>query len=128
MYGFLKHTHLTFILIAIVLFILCFYWQATGHKNAQKVIFKKILMHTHLTILLLGLGLIGVLHINPFESQNYWLIEKIGAFVGYLILVGVALNEKTRKGMRYFAFAGAFGWIAYIGQLVFSKQAILLLG
>lgn len=128
MYSFLKHTHLTLILIAIVLFILCFYWIVTDHKNAQKVIFKKILLHTHLTIALLGLGLMGVLQINPFESQNYWLIEKIGAFIGYLILVSVALNEKTRKGMRFFAFVGAFGWIVYIGQLVFSKQAMILLG
>jgi uncharacterized membrane protein SirB2 len=128
MYSFLKHTHLTLILIAVVLFILCFYWIVTGHKNAQKVIFKKMLLHTHLTIALLGLGLMGVLQINPFESQNYWLIEKIGAFIGYLILVSVALNEKTRKGMRVFAFVGAFGWIVYIGQLVFSKQAMILLG
>ncbi|ABM03406.1 conserved hypothetical protein [Psychromonas ingrahamii 37] len=128
MYSFLKHTHLTLILIAIVLFILCFYWIVTGHKNAQKVIFKKILLHTHLTIALIGLGLMGVLQINPFESQNYWLIEKIGAFIGYLILVSVALNEKTRKGMRFLAFVGVFGWIVYIGQLVFSKQAMILLG
>ncbi|MFT7053353.1 MAG: putative membrane protein SirB2 [Psychromonas sp.] len=128
MYGFLKHTHLTLILIAIVLFVLCFYWRVTNHKNAQKVIFKKILLHTHLTIVFIGLGLMGVLHINPFESQNYWLVEKIGAFIGYLILVNVALNDKTRKGMRVLAFVGAFGWIFYIGQLVFSKQAMLLLG
>lgn len=128
MYSFLKHTHLTLILIAIVLFILCFYWIVTDHKNAQKVIFKKILLHTHLTIVLLGIGLMGVLQINPFESHNYWLLEKIGAVVGYLILVSVALNEKTRKGMRFFAFVGAFGWIVYIGQLVFSKQAMILLG
>lgn len=128
MYGFLKHTHITLVLIAIVLFLLCFYWMATGHKNAQKVIFKKILLHTHLTIVLVGLALMGVLHINPFESQNYWLVEKIGAFIGYLILVNVALNEKTRKGMQFFAFAGALGWIVYIGQLVFSKQAMILLG
>ncbi|MFT6349513.1 MAG: putative membrane protein SirB2 [Psychromonas sp.] len=128
MYSFLKHTHLTLILIAIVLFFLCFYWIVTDHKNAQKVIFKKMLLHTHLTIALLGLGLMGILQINPFESQNYWLTEKIGAFIGYLILINVALNEKTRKGMRFFAFFGAFAWIVYIGQLVFSKQAMILLG
>ncbi|HEY7865147.1 MAG TPA: SirB2 family protein [Psychromonas sp.] len=128
MYSFLKHTHLTLILIAIVLFILCFYWRVTEHKNAQKVIFKKILLHTHLTIVFIGLALMGVLQINPFDSENYWLLEKIGAFIGYLILVNVALNDKTRKGMRFLAFVGAFGWIFYIGQLVFSKQAMLLLG
>ncbi|MFT6925505.1 MAG: putative membrane protein SirB2 [Psychromonas sp.] len=128
MYELLKHTHLTLILIAVVLFLLCFYWRVTDHKNAQKVIFKKILLHTHLTIVVIGLALMGVLQINPFDIQNYWLVEKIVAFIGYLILVNVALREKTSKGMRYFALVGAFAWIVYIGQLVFSKQAILLLG
>jgi uncharacterized membrane protein SirB2 len=128
MYGFLKHTHLTLVLIAVILFVLCFYWLESGHKNAQKAVFKKILLHTHLTIVLIGLGLIGVLHLNPFASQNFWLLEKLGAFIGYLILVQVALNEKTRKGMQFLAFAGALGWIVYIGQLALSKQAIILLG
>jgi len=128
MYGILKHAHLTLILIAVVLFVLCFYWMESGHKNAQKVIFKKILLHTHLTIIVIGLALAGFLQINPFESQNFWLTEKMVALVGYLILVKVALNEKTRKGMQFLAFAGALGWVVYIGQLAFSKQAIILVG
>lgn len=128
MYGILKHAHLTLILIAVVLFILSFYWMESGHKNAQKPIFKKILLHTHLTIILLGLALMGVLQLNPFASENFWLLEKLVALVGYLILVKVALHEKTRKGMQFLAFAGALGWIFYIGQLAFSKQAIILLG
>ncbi|HEY5716163.1 MAG TPA: SirB2 family protein [Psychromonas sp.] len=128
MYGILKHAHLTLILIAVVIFILSFYWMESGHKNAQKPIFKKILLHTHLTIILLGLALMGVLQLNPFASENFWLLEKLVALVGYLILVKVALHEKTRKGMQFLAFAGALGWIFYIGQLAFSKQAIILLG
>ncbi len=128
MYSILKHTHLTLILIAVVLFILSFYWMESGHKNAQKPIFKKILLHTHLTIILLGVALMGLLQINPFAEPHFWLLEKIIAVVGYLILVKVALHEKTRKGMQFLAFAGALGWVVYIGQLAFSKQAILLLG
>ena len=128
MYSILKNTHLTLILIAVVLFILSFYWMKSGHKNAQKPIFKKILLHTHLTIIVLGIALMGVLQINPFESSNFWLLEKIVAVVGYLILVSVALNQKTRKGMQFLAFAGALGWVFYIGQLAFTKQALILAG
>lgn len=128
MYSILKHAHLTLILIAVVLFILSFYWMESGHKNAQKPIFKKILLHTHLTIILLGLALMGFLQLNPFASENFWLLEKLVALVGYLILVKVALDEKTRKGMQFLAFAGALGWVCYIGQLAISKQAIILLG
>jgi len=128
MYSFLKHTHLTFILLAVLLFILSFYWQKTGHKNAQKVIFKKILLHTHLTILLLGLILMWFLQINPFANDGFWLLEKIGAFVAYIVIVSVALDESKRKGMQFLAFIGAFGWLAYIAKLAISKQAILLIG
>lgn len=128
MYSILKHTHLTLIVIAIVLFILSFYWMQTGHKNAQKRIFKKILLHTHLTIIVLGIALIGVLQINPFESANFWLLEKMVAVIGYLILVQVALNQQTRRGMQFLAFTGVLGWVLYIGQLAFTKQAIILVG
>ena len=128
MVSFLKHTHFTFILAALLLFILSFYWQKTGHKNAQKVIFKKILLHTHLAILLLGLMLMWFLQINPFAAYGFWLLEKIGAFVAYLVMVFVALDERKHNAMQFLAFIGAFAWIAYIANLAISKQAILLIG
>ena len=128
MYSFLKYTHLTFILLAVLLFVVSFYWLKTGHKNVQKVIFKKLLLHTHLSILLLGLLLMWVVQINPFAQHGLWLIEKLGAFVAYIVMVSVALDENKRKGMQFLAFIGAFGWLAYIAKLAISKQAILLVG
>jgi len=128
MYNFLKHTHLTFILVAVVLFIVSFYWLKTGHKNAQKVIFKKILLHTHLTILLLGLALLWLLQLNPFTSHGFWLLEKIVAFAVYIVMVSVALDAKKGKGVQLFAFIGAFALLAFIAKLAVSKQAILLIG
>ena len=124
----LKYTHLTFVLVAVLLFILSFYWQKTGHQNAQKIIFKKLLLHSHLTLLLLGLLLMWVEQINPFVQHGLWLIEKLGAFVAYIVMVSVALDEDKRKGMQVLAFIGAFGWLAYIAKLAISKQAILLVG
>ncbi|WP_354624266.1 SirB2 family protein [Psychromonas sp. MME2] len=128
MYNILKHTHFTFILLAVVLFILNFYWLKSGHKNSQKPIFKKMLLHTHLAILVLGLCLMGYLHINPLAESSYWLLEKIVAFAAYLLLVSVALNDKKRAGMQYLAFIGAFGWLFCIAGLAFGKQAIILVG
>lgn len=117
-----------FILLAVLLFIVSFYWLKTGHKNAQKVIFKKVLLHTHLTILLLGLSLVWLLQLNPFAAHGFWLLEKIGAFIAYIVMVSVALDESKRKGIQLLAFIGAFGWLAYIGKLAVSKHAILLIG
>ena len=128
MVSFFKYTHIIFVLVAVVLFIVSFYRQQSGHKNAQKEIFKKLLLHTHLTILLLGLLLIWALQINPFAEHGFWLIEKLGAFVAYIIMVSAALDENRRRGMQFLAFVGAFGWLAYIAKLAFSQQAILLVG
>lgn len=128
MYSFVKHTHLTFILLAVLLFIMRFYWLKTDHKNAQKMIFKKLLLHTHITILLLGLLLMWLLHINPFADHGFWLLEKMGAFIAYILMVSVALNESKKSGMQFLAFLGAFGWLAYIANLAMTKQALLLIG
>lgn len=119
---------MTFILIAVVLFILRFYWLKTGHANSQKVVFKKAHLHSNLTIILLGFILMGYLQINPFNEGAYWLLEKLMAFVAYFVMVQVALNEKTRSHIQWLTFLGAFGWLGFIAKLAISKQAILFLG
>jgi len=128
MYGFLKHTHLTLILIALVLFLLNFYWLKTGHKNAQKPVFQKILLHTHLTILLFGGLLIWFLQINPFAEHGYWVLEKFIAFVAYILMVKSALTANKATKLQVISFLGALGWLAYIAKLAMTKQAILLVG
>lgn len=128
MYSFLKHTHLTLILIAVVLFVINFYWLKSGHKNAQKAIYQKILLHIHLSIILLGAALMWLLNINPFTEQGYWLLEKIIAFGAYIAMVKNALNAEKSTKLQVISFIGAFGWLAYIVTLAISKQAILLVG
>lgn len=128
MYSFLKHTHLTLILIAVVLFVVNFYWLKTGHKNAQKPVFQKMLLHTHLTIILLGIALIALLDINPFSEPSYWLLEKIIAFGAYIAMVKNSLNADKSTKLQAISFIGAFGWLAYIANLAITKQAILLVG
>ena len=128
MYSILKYTHLTLILIAVVLFVINFYWLKTGHENAQKPIFKKMLLHTHLTILLLGVGLLGLLQLNPFTENGYWALEKIVAFAAYILMVKNALNEEKSTKLQVISFIGAFGWLVYLASLAMTKQAILLVG
>jgi len=128
MYSILKHTHLTLILIAVILFVVNFYWLKTGHKNAQKPIFQKAMTHTHMAIILLGGSLLLLLQVNPFSEYGYWALEKIIAFVAYIVMVKNALNENKTTTMQVISFLGAFGWLAYIGKLAISKQAILLVG
>jgi len=128
MYSILKHTHMSFILLAIILYILRFYWLKSGHVNSQKPLFKKIHTHTHLTIVVLGIALMALVHWNPFSLGGYWLLEKIIAFVAYFTMVQVSLNPNTKTHIQWLSFVGAFGWLAYIAKLAFTKQAILLVG
>lgn len=128
MYSFLKHTHLTLILITVILFVARFYWMKTGHKNDQKVIFKKMALHINLTIFVLGIALLGYLHINPFTSANYWALEKMIGLVAFMVMTHTALNKEKIKSIQYLGFVGSFGWLVYLWQLAMTKQAILLVG
>ncbi len=88
----------------------------------------KIVWHSQLAVLVLGLGLMGYLHFNPFVSSGYWLLEKGLAFIAYLVMIATALNQKKGKKMQCLAFIGTFGWVVYLAKLAVSKQAILLVG
>ena len=127
MVSLLKYGHLIFVFVAVLLFIFSF-WDQFRDQKLVKVKVKKILLHTHFTIVLLGVLLIWVEQVNPFAEQNLWLIEKLVAFIAYSVMVYVALNKETRRSMQFWAFIGAFGWLAYIVMLASSKHAILLLG
>ncbi|TEW46742.1 SirB2 family protein [Psychromonas algicola] len=128
MYSILKHAHLTFILLAVVMFILRFYWLKSGHPNSQKAVYKKIHIHSNVTIVVLGIVLMGLLHFNPLVASGYWLLEKLIAFVAYFIMVQVALKEQTKSHIQWLTFIGAFGWLIFIAKLAITKQAIFLVG
>jgi uncharacterized membrane protein SirB2 len=78
--------------------------------------------------MLLGVVMAAFLQVNPFAESGYWLLEKILAFVVYLVMVHISLNEKTRPHMQWLTFVGAFGWLFLIAKVAFTKQAILLVG
>lgn len=128
MYSILKHTHLTFILLAVIMFILRFYWLKSGHKNAQKAVYKKIHIHSNVVIVVLGVSLMGLLHFNPFVAGGYWLLEKLIAFIAYFVMIQVSLKEETKSHIQWLTFIGAFGWLAFIAKLAITKQAIFLVG
>ena len=128
MYSILKYTHFTFILVAIIMFIVRFYWLKSGSVNSQKQVYKKIHIHSNLAIVVIGVGLMILLQFNPFIESGYWLLEKIIAFVVYFFMVQTALNEDKKSPIQWLAFIGVFGWLAFIGKLAVTKQALFLVG
>jgi len=128
MYSILKHTHLTFILLAIIMYVLRFYWLKTNHKFAQNVRVKKIHIHANVAVVVLGFALMGLLHFNPFTLGGYWLLEKLIAFVIYFAMVQVSLKADTKSSIQWLTFIGVFGWLALIANVAITKQAIFLVG
>jgi len=128
MYSMLKNAHLAFILFAIIMYVLRFFWLKTKHKNAQSVRLKKVHIHANVAVVALGIALMGLLHFNPFAPGGYWLLEKLIAFVAYFAMVQISLKEQTKPAMQWLTFIGAFGWLALIVHLVISKQALFLVG
>lgn len=114
--------------ISVFLFVLSFIRLQMGKHKGITPLLHKLLTIANIVMVLLGFTLMGLLQIDPFERQNYWLLEKIVAVGFYIGMLKVALKINTSKKLQYLTFFGAFGWLAYIGKLAVSHQAILLVG
>lgn len=112
--------------LAVILFVVSFIRLKMNLNNGITLLMTKLLAVSHIAILVLGLSLLVIMKINPFQSEYYWVLEKIIAFGAYIAIVKVALNPKTEIKLQWLTFLGAFGWLAYIGKLAISHQAILL--
>lgn len=123
-----KHIHILVAGIAVFLFVVSFIRLKMDLHEGITPLLQKLLTIANIVLVLLGLILMSLLQINPFERQNYWLLEKIVAVGFYIAMIKVALNIKSTKKLQYLTFLGAFGWLAYIGKLAVSHQAILLVG
>lgn len=89
-YPLLKHLHATLATVSLLLFI--YRWGLSLNHSprlAQKWL--KVLPHINDTALLaLGLGLAFMLQLSP--SQQPWLLAKLIALVGYIVLGAMALK------------------------------------
>lgn len=120
----LKHLHVTFVAISVVLFMLRFFWRSIGAKIAQQK-WVKIVPHIIDTALLLTI--VGMLiHWRMWPWETAWLLNKVIGLVGY-ILFGLVAMKATHSWLRYVGFVGALSWIMFLLHIAFSKQAIIIL-
>ncbi len=101
MYAGLKHSHMLFITVSIVLFQLRFFL-----KNLKKPIAKplKVIPHINDTLLLItGIALAYQASINPMEHN--WLLAKIIALVLYIGFGIVALKSSGIKSKLSYIIA-----------------------
>ena len=118
----LKHLHVTFVAISVLLFVLRFFWRSIDAKVAQQK-WVKIVPHVIDTFLLLTIvGLL--LHWGQWPWETPWLLNKLLGLVGYIAFGLVAMKAQT-AAFRFCGFIIALGWIGFLFHVAFSKQALI---
>ncbi|USH01777.1 SirB2 family protein [Grimontia kaedaensis] len=126
MYVALKHTHLMFIALSVILFIIRFAWRMMDSKMLEKK-WVKVVPHVIDTILLgTGVALIFVTGFYPFTPQGMWMTEKLTCVLAYIALAFVAMKYSQGTMFRLFAFFGALGWVFAAANLAITKTPQLL--
>ena len=121
-YMAIKHMHLTFVILSVVLF----YVRAISRINNWQLAKNKILFissHIGDTLLLISaFSLIYIAGLNPLDHD--WLLEKIVLVVAYIALGFVLLKQKT-KSKQFIFLAICTVCLCFIGFLAGAKKAFL---
>ncbi|CAJ1790674.1 hypothetical protein OPFLODJI_01100 [Aeromonas hydrophila] len=125
MYFAIKHLHLLLIGLAVLMFMLRFYWLQTGSSRAASASTLRLSGWLNGLVVLSGVLLCMVLDLNPLNNATPWLSEKLTAILVVAFLAMMALRLARSNGIRWFAFLGALGWVFFIAKLAVYKQASL---
>ncbi|MDX7757007.1 SirB2 family protein [Aeromonas hydrophila] len=125
MYFAIKHLHLLLIGLAVLMFMLRFYWLQTGSSRATSARTLRLSGWLNGLVVLSGVLLCMVLDLNPLNNATPWLSEKLTAILVVAFLAMMALRLARSNGIRWFAFLGALGWVFFIAKLAVYKQASL---
>lgn len=125
MYFAIKHLHLLLIGLAVLMFMLHFYWLQTGSSRAASARTLRLSGWLNGLVVLSGVLLCMVLDLNPLNNATPWLSEKLTAILVVAFLAMMALRLARSNGIRWFAFLGALGWVFFIAKLAVYKQASL---
>lgn len=119
----LKHTHLLFVAIVVIVFIArVLIAQFKPELLAAK--WMKIAPHVLATVLLLtGVGL--VFEGNWLAGDYGWIVAKLIAMFAFIGLGMVAIRAQGDN--RWYAFAGALIMVVYIVKVAITKQAFFFL-
>jgi uncharacterized membrane protein SirB2 len=125
MYFFVKHLHLTCVALSLSLLFIRFFWTLRQSEQLNKK-WVKILPHIVDTFLLISAAILCVL-ISQYPFVEPWLTEKFIAVIAYIIMGFVCIKGRT-PFLRWIGLIGAVSWIALIGKLAVTKQAVFLAG
>ena len=119
MYLLLKHAHLTFIVLALLMFVIRGIWLFTQSSQLSKK-WVKITPHIINTLMLLsGIALASYLQLSPFNEP--WLAAKIIA-ICLFILLGVAAFKLPNPLLRKILWIDALTVFGYIITVAIYKS------
>ena len=123
MYSIIKNLHLSIIVISVLLFILRFIWTLTQSQMMEKKWLKIVPHVVDSGLLLSALALCVMLGQYPFVDP--WLTEKMLGLLMYIFMGTIALKTGKTGFMRAVGFVGALSWLAFMGVIAITKQALL---
>lgn len=125
MYLALKHLHLTFVALSLILFVVRGIWLFTNSNLLGKK-WVKILPHIVSTLLLVS-GIALAVHLNMSPGSQPWLLAKIIALVVYIGL-GVAAFKAANPVVRKAYWVIALLVFAYMVSVAVTKNPLGFLG
>ncbi len=117
-----KHAHMSFVLLSIVLFYIRAFSRINGWQIAKN---KLLFIGSHITdtlLLLSAFYLVYLIKADPFSQS--WLLEKIIFVIAYISL-GFMLLKQSQKLKQYLLLAIITSFLLAIGYLASSKQALI---
>ncbi|WMN59447.1 SirB2 family protein [Pseudoalteromonas xiamenensis] len=118
----IKHTHLLFVVLSILLF----YTRSVTRIFDSKLSKNKVLfISSHATDTFLLLSAIALIVSSGMSVTQPWLLEKIALVVAYIGL-GVVAAKTSSQATRIGLVVVITGLFALIGKLAVSKTAFLL--
>lgn len=120
-YAMLKHTHVTLVVISLVLFL----WRGylAVHGRYQTTPGKNLLIHGVDTLLLLcGVSLAILLVMNPLHTP--WLLAKIVALVAYVLVAAIAVRRGKTLRQRQVAWYLALAIFLYMVSVAITKNPL----
>ncbi|WP_107855625.1 SirB2 family protein [Neisseria weaveri] len=119
-YLMVKHSHVFFVVVTVVLFNLRFWLKAARPDKPLPGILK-VLPHLNDTMLLFtGLWLMKITGFMPFGNAN-WLGMKIVLLIAYIFLGALALKAQARSVKSVSGYAAATACIAVIAYMALYK-------
>lgn len=121
-YVLLKYTHTIAAVATISGFLLRGYWMLTGSARLQHRVTKVGPHVVDAVLLLAGIGMLWILHLNPFAQS--WLLAKFAGLLAYIVLGTIAIKRGRTKPIRATAFVAAVAAFAYIAGVALSKSPL----